>query len=835
MKMSKRKWILLLSLLWSAAYGEIVIRETAATIEIENSAVRRVIACSSTGAAPITVRSVYLMQRKAELLPPNAAAPWFAFSVNNSIVSNTMPLWTYAGHTVDTLLNGGRGIRLAFTTHDGLKLTLVIQMFPGMTLWRERAELQAGNDGFALTKHLGRVYCVFPSYTIRSSGKEPVKTREIQLAVWNGGDTKRPNNRTAYDERTAETGWRTGRNLGQNYMYHPVKTGGTMVPGEQAGHRGQILLTHFAKRKMGWMILHEHDAPSQKADDYPVSIEHARTSNTVTLSVRIRNGAYVEGERLSQLRPFTTPWVTSGWYEGASMDEGEAFIWSFLDRWMCDNPHTRTPRFYYNTWGMQRDESARKKDVRSVLTQARIIEDIRLAAELNIESYVLDDGWQEHFGDWTPHPQRLPNGLRPVAEELSSRGIAFGIWLGCLAVDSSANVFREHPEWLIRDSLQQPIVGRWERHVFCLVSDYQARFLQVCERLIDEGVRYFKWDGLDYHPCSSPRHHHGDSSSTAQDRIDRHRYEMIRSMVELARTLRLYNSEVVIEVDATEPDRPIGPGFLREGKFFWINNGASWYGDRSPYRAKSMRTVAAVYGRLLPSGLLTYANYPHNHPTFAAQRYNANSSLIGGRGFWGDLSDMSAAERQSVGAAVRLAKRITPIIAGIRPEVIGQVGSSPEIYQAVDRQLAEGQVVAFSGAGGKFNYELDDIHTDSLLAVVHNAYSVSGSKVVIPFDFPQPDVSREAFLFGNRGTGVNIISSTSWLKDARLVERGVLHFVSGAAGRHIIRWRSDNGPPTVYTSEPSTFTIRDISGKAEYRIEINTPASDILVKVRGTK
>jgi hypothetical protein len=81
--------------------------------------------------------------------------------------------------------------------------------------------------------------------------------------------------------------------------------------------------------------------------------------------------------------------------------------------------------------------------------------------------------------------------------------------------------------------------------------------------------------------------------------------------------------------------------------------------------------------------------------------------------------------------------------------------------------------------------------------------------------------------------GVNIVSSTSWLKDARIVERGVMHFVTGAAGRHIIRWRSDNGTPTVLSSEPCSATIQELTGKGEYRIEVVTPAADIIVKVRG--
>ncbi len=100
--------------------------------------------------------------------------------------------------------------------------------------------------------------------------------------------------------------------------------------------------------------------------------------------------------------------------------------------------------------------------------------------------------------------------------------------------------------------------------------------------------------------------------------------------------LRKYNNDVVIEVDLTEPERcMIGLMPLQEGIFFFINNGASAYGDYSTYRTKSMRTVINDYGHFFPKELFTYAVYPHDVAPYHAQHYNINNTLIAGHGFWG--------------------------------------------------------------------------------------------------------------------------------------------------------------------------------------------------------
>src|SRR5690606_15899040 len=165
------------------------------------------------------------------------------------------------------------------------------------------------------------------------------------------------------------------------------------------------------------------------------------------------------------------------------------------------------------------------------------------------------------------------------------------------------------------------------------------------------------------------------------------------------RTLREYHPDVVVEIDVTEPQRcMVGLMPLQEGKFFWMNNGASGYGDYSTYRSKSMRSITNRFAGVLPSQVFTFAVYPHNAAPFYAQRYHVNTSIVGGNGFWGNLKQTNEQQRASVNATVSKSKRVRPHIAQLPTRVHGRVGGSPEVYSCVNEATAYGQVVGFSGS-----------------------------------------------------------------------------------------------------------------------------------------
>ena len=67
------------------------------------------------------------------------------------------------------------------------------------------------------------------------------------------------------------------------------------------------------------------------------------------------------------------------------------------------------------------------------------------AAPLRI---VIDDGWQEAWGDWRPNA-KFPSGLAGLAADLRADGFTVGVWLAPLLVDLKSSVATDHPDWLV--------------------------------------------------------------------------------------------------------------------------------------------------------------------------------------------------------------------------------------------------------------------------------------------------------------------------------------------------------------------------------------------------
>jgi hypothetical protein len=201
---------------------------------------------------------------------------------------------------------------------------------------------------------------------------------------------------------------------------------------------------------------------------------------------------------------------------------------------------------------------------------------------------------------------------------------------------------------------------------------------------------------------------------------------------------------------------------LAEGKFFLMNNGASGYNDYSQYRTKSMRTVLNEYAGVIPTELFTHAVYPHNEYPFFAQRYSVNTSLVGGRGFWGNLDMMKTEQRIRVGNLVEKSKLVLPYIIHLPVKVSAMVGASPEIYTHVNKEKAAGQVIAFSGSPCSAPVSVS-INTENCLGVLNHAFSLDSGTVHLPFQFDRPDDTNEAFIVSNDGNGIGIESATGWI------------------------------------------------------------------------
>ena len=78
------------------------------------------------------------------------------------------------------------------------------------------------------------------------------------------------------------------------------------------------------------------------------------------------------------------------------------------------------------------------------------------AAKLGVELFVVDDGWfgarnndRAGLGDWLVNPEKFPNGLKALIDEVNGLGMEFGLWVEPEMVNADSDLYRAHPDWVI--------------------------------------------------------------------------------------------------------------------------------------------------------------------------------------------------------------------------------------------------------------------------------------------------------------------------------------------------------------------------------------------------
>ncbi len=135
------------------------------------------------------------------------------------------------------------------------------------------------------------------------------------------------------------------------------------------------------------------------------------------------------------------------------------------------------------------------------ISHEKIMSLAKTAAALGFELFVLDDGWfgrrtddTRGLGDWDENFDRLPKGLKGLADEIHALGLKFGIWLEPEMVNEDSALFEQHPGWRMSIPGRTPSVGRHEYFLDLTrkeVSDYV--YQSIC-KVLGNGVDYVKWD-----------------------------------------------------------------------------------------------------------------------------------------------------------------------------------------------------------------------------------------------------------------------------------------------------------------------------------------------------
>jgi alpha-galactosidase len=132
----------------------------------------------------------------------------------------------------------------------------------------------------------------------------------------------------------------------------------------------------------------------------------------------------------------------------------------------------------------------------------KLIQLADVAKEIGVERFVLDDGWfgsrrndRSGLGDWVVSKDVWPNGLKPLIEAITARGMEFGLWFEGEMVNPDSDLYRAHPDWILHVPGRIPPEGRFQQ-VLDLTNQgaYQHVLGQVDAILSEYNIAYIKWD-----------------------------------------------------------------------------------------------------------------------------------------------------------------------------------------------------------------------------------------------------------------------------------------------------------------------------------------------------
>ena len=147
------------------------------------------------------------------------------------------------------------------------------------------------------------------------------------------------------------------------------------------------------------------------------------------------------------------------------------------------------PTFVYNTW-----EPFLKN-----INEKLIMELAKASADAGMKEFIIDDGWQDNYGDWGIDYKKFPDGLKPVFDYIKSLGMKPGLWISIGSASATSKVYQAHPEWFVLDkngkTTSLHVANDKERFTACFGTGWYDYIKNILLKLaVDYGLEYMKLD-----------------------------------------------------------------------------------------------------------------------------------------------------------------------------------------------------------------------------------------------------------------------------------------------------------------------------------------------------
>jgi len=261
--------------------------------------------------------------------------------------------------------------------------------------------------------------------------------------------------------------------------------------------------------------------------------------------VRSRFYKYIDAIRVAPLRPYT---LYNSWYDLRSPEYPKVPP----DHWMSEQ---------------------------SALGMAKLLRDNMIDKHgIKLDAFVLDDGWDVYESDWLLRQAQWPRGFLPLADELKKTNTALGLWIG----PTGGYSFRmRRVNWMKEHGYE--VVGTTrDNMMLCLAGTKYSNLFQqrVSDFVKNDGVGYFKWDGIQF-SCSEPDHGHP---------IDIYsRRAVMQSVIEKCEAVRKENPEIFLNITS---GTWLSPWWVQYANTIWMQGADYGFSD---VPSISQRDAAITY------------------------------------------------------------------------------------------------------------------------------------------------------------------------------------------------------------------------------------------------
>lgn len=136
------------------------------------------------------------------------------------------------------------------------------------------------------------------------------------------------------------------------------------------------------------------------------------------------------------------------------------------------------------------------------INEKKLLKLAKAGKEAGVELFVMDDGWfgernsdTSSLGDWTPNKNKLPAGIKGIADKIKALGLKFGIWVEPEMVNVDSRLYEKHPDWTLEISGKPHSEGRNQRILDLSKCEVQDYIIEQMSRVFSSAdISYVKWD-----------------------------------------------------------------------------------------------------------------------------------------------------------------------------------------------------------------------------------------------------------------------------------------------------------------------------------------------------